>query len=350
MKIKLLLLLVFIGIFLSGCLPSKLAVNKKSFTNFPVHYLGLLPGVNCKMQYHLDILSNNAYFLRTACFQNGAIGKSSDSIGRWYIDKKTRIVLNNGTDSPQYFRFVGSNAIELMDTQGEKIESELDYTLMASNTAKTIKPQLLMHGMYSYMADASIFQECITGMNFNVAFKEDSLWLERAYMQAKKVQAQKLKVYIEGRLLLDKGEDNKVNVPTLIVEKFIKILPKERCQNLYSKAKLTNTYWKLTVINGKAVQKTYNKRREAHMVLSQGRVKGSTGCNGMGGAYVLDGNKLSFSDKGMAMTRMFCKGSVENQFLKAMREMQSYKIKGEYLEIFDKNGAKLARFESVYLY
>ena len=97
-------------------------------------------------------------------------------------------------------------------------------------------------------------------------------------------------------------------------------------------------------------QQTQNNRREAHMVLSQGKVRGNSGCNGMGGTYILDGDKLSFSDKGMAMTRMFCEGSVEVEFLQAIKAMYSYKIQGEYLEIFDKNGVNLARFESVYLY
>ena len=117
-----------------------------------------------------------------------------------------------------------------------------------------------------------------------------------------------------------------------------------------NKVSLTNTYWKLTVLNGKAITQTQHNKREAHIVLNQGKVKGNSGCNGLGGKYILNDNKLSFSDKGFFTTRMFCKGSRENEFLNALKNMHNYKITGEYLEIFDKDDVKLARFESVYLH
>ncbi len=349
-KKYLIVLVLLVSYMLSGCSSTKVDVKENPIFKYPVHFLGLISGANCNTQYQLDLFSNNTYFLREVCFKNGVASKNSDDIGRWYLDSENRLVLNGGGEVSKFFYLSDTKSVELMDLEGKQIDSKLNYTLTASNTAKTIEPQLFMQGMYSYMADSGIFKECLTGMKFHVSFEEDSIALERAYLQNKRVAGEALKVHIDGKLTLRDGMDNRVNIPTLEVRRFIKIIPKERCQNLYSEASLTNTYWKLTVLNSKAVPHTKNNRREAHMILSNGRVRGNSGCNGMGGAYTLDGDKLSFSDKGMMMTRMFCKGSVEQEFLKAMKAMQSYKIKGEYLEIFGKDGAKLARFESVYLY
>ena len=207
----------------------------------------------------------------------------------------------------------------------------------------------LKSGMYSYMADAAMFKECSTEKKFSVAFEKDHISLERAYLNTRKEAGEYVKVILEGKIVLRDGMDGKTDVPTLIVKKFINIIPKEACQNQNSKASLENTYWKLTVLNDKPLPNTKPLAREAYMILNQGKIKGNSGCNGMGGTYKLDGNKISFSDKGMMMTRMFCKGSVEVEFLKVLKKMYMYELKGEYLEIFDKNGTKLARFESVYL-
>jgi len=112
-------------------------------------------------------------------------------------------------------------------------------------------------------------------------------------------------------------------------------------------ASLINTYWKLMQINGKIVELT--NKREAYMVLNENKIRGNSGCNSMNGVYSFKEDKLSLS-RPMMMTRMFCQGSVEGEFTKALAQMKTYKIKGQSLEIFDANGLKLAEFKSVYLH
>lgn len=57
----------------------------------------------------------------------------------------------------------------------------------------------------------------------------------------------------------------------------------------------------------------------------------TTDCNGIGGEYILSGNKISF-DK-MMSTMMFCENSQENDFSKSLGEVQSYYFtsKGELI-------------------
>lgn len=347
MKKIVVFLFLVLGFSFMGCSSSNAKVSKIIFTKPVVHFLGLLPGANCKMQYQLDLFENNTYYMRTTCLKNGVASKSNDDIGRWHLDDNARLTLRGGREAPVFFELFDSNSMGLLTPDGTTIKSNLNYTLTASNTAKTLEPDLFMMGMYSYMADAAIFKECLTALNLPVAFEEESLALERAYLKTKKIAGEKIKVHLRAKIVLRKGMDSSIKKPTLLVKKFIKIIPKEVCQHLGSKANLLHTYWKLTVLNDMPVAKT--QRREAYFILSDGRVKGNSGCNGLGANYVLDAENLTFSDKGFAMTRMFCKGSVENEFLKALKKVVRYELKGEYLELFDKKGVQLARFESVYL-
>lgn len=121
-------------------------------------------------------------------------------------------------------------------------------------------------------------------------------------------------------------------------------------ENTTSTASLENTYWKLAEMNGMPVETPENSR-EVHMVLAaekeEKHLRGFGGCNGLGGGYTLDGNKIKFT---VITTKMFCdRMDVENYFTKALNEADSYLIKGETLELYQGN-TFLVRFNSVYLH
>jgi heat shock protein HslJ len=90
--------------------------------------------------------------------------------------------------------------------------------------------------------------------------------------------------------------------------------------------------------------------KEVHFVLSsegsEKRIKGFAGCNGLGGNYTLNGDKIKFTTM---TTKMACdRLDVENFLTKSLESADSYKIKGEKLELYEGN-TLLATFESVYL-
>lgn len=62
-----------------------------------------------------------------------------------------------------------------------------------------------------------------------------------------------------------------------------------------------------------------------------GKVSFTTDCNRMSGAYTVTGNKIAFGP--MAMTKMYCEGSQENDFAKMLGEVQSFLFtsKGELI-------------------
>ncbi|WP_071324276.1 META domain-containing protein [Janthinobacterium sp. 1_2014MBL_MicDiv] len=113
---------------------------------------------------------------------------------------------------------------------------------------------------------------------------------------------------------------------------------------------LTNTYWKLTELDGAPVVMAPEQEREVRITLTdEGRVHGFTGCNQVMGGYTLDGTALRFTQ--LAGTRMACPPplmQLEGAVLAKLNSVTGYRFDGEFLVLL-KDGAPVARFESVYL-
>ena len=112
---------------------------------------------------------------------------------------------------------------------------------------------------------------------------------------------------------------------------------------------LTNTYWKLTELNGAPV-KVLPEQREPHLILQteQKRLSGSGGCNRLMGAYTLDGASLSFGK--VASTMMACVDGMEQEqaFFAALEAVRSWVIQGDQLELLGEDGERVvARFVAV---
>lgn len=350
---KYIAIIVLSFIMATAAFAAKTQSNTEALSSeYPLHFVGLIPAADCTNKYQIDLFANHVYFLRSVCLKEGEPNKENDAIGVWQIDEQKRVVLRRANESEKFFRIINANTIEAMDLKGKRIISSLDYTLQNSQTAHTLEPKVLMRGMYSYVANRASFIECSTGMQFNVAFTEDYKTLERVYIQNKNAKSEAIQVEIEAQILLKEGTDSKEKVPTVVVKKFIKSSPKELCQPLKLQVTLANTYWKLTMLGDKAVQYANKENKEAFMFLREsGEIKGYTGCNSFGGIFEQSTEKLALSkDKPMLMTKRFCEKTPEAAFIGVLNAMQNYKINGKYLELFDKENKTLARFESLYLY
>jgi len=114
---------------------------------------------------------------------------------------------------------------------------------------------------------------------------------------------------------------------------------------------LVNTYWKLTDLEGAAVEAVDNQR-EAHIVLhtEENRVAGFGGCNRLMGSYRLDGDALSFGQ--LATTMMACADGMqtEHAFLEVLEKVSAWEVTGSNLTLKDGAGDDVARFEAVHLY
>lgn len=111
---------------------------------------------------------------------------------------------------------------------------------------------------------------------------------------------------------------------------------------------LTNTYWKLVLLGGRAVAVAEGSR-EPHLILRiDGRtLAGSGGCNSLNGSYKLDGAALTFGP--VATTKMMCAGAMDQEqaFLQALGGVRGWRVDGDRLELLDGSGGEVARFLAV---
>ena len=247
---------------------------------------------------------------------------------------------------------------EQLDLQDNKIVSDLNHQLEASNTTTILaSSHVLMTGMYQYQADAAHFQECLTGLKFPVIFEADHRALEAAYLTDMEPDniGKPLKVHLEASIVQRPIIDGIGNEAYLQVDRFIKTMPSEHCNNPYVDASLHNTYWRLTALNGKAIGRDQVVKREAHLVFhtekdGNRRVSGSTSCNRFSGSYQQQDQSLSFAAN-MMMTKMACvDNNIEQVFINTLDKVTTWSIEGDYLSLYDEDNSVVARFEATYLH
>lgn len=93
-----------------------------------------------------------------------------------------------------------------------------------------------------------------------------------------------------------------------------------------SKEALTASKWELSSINGETPKaEDYPRGIPDAAFTADNRVAGKNGCNQFSGPYTLD-NKGGLTFGGLMATKMFCEGSGEGQFMKAIGQINAAKI------------------------
>ena len=314
----------------------------------PATFVGDLPCADCPgIRHQLELFPDHAFFLRMTYLGKGD-DASFDDIGGWTVasDRRT-VVLHGGREAPLKFAIKDANTLRKLDLEGREIASSLNYDLKRTQDLQPLEPRLLMRGMYKYFADAGRFTECLTRQNWPVAQEQDNAALESAYSKARRQPGEELLVNLEGRVAMRPKMEGEGQQATLVVERFIGVWPGETCGARFATEPLENTYWKLTRLGETAVT-VAAQQREPHFILNSQtrRVGGSGGCNRLMGGYELNGDKLTFGQ--MAGTMMACLEGMDTEkaFLDALGQVNTWKIVGQHLELFDAADTLVARFEA----
>jgi copper homeostasis protein (lipoprotein) len=238
-----------------------------------------------------------------------------------------------------------------LDADGKPFASPHNEPLQRLPKPVLIEPRLKLTGMFTYMADAATITLCEDGRRLPVAMEAYYKALERAYVKAHPQPGQAVLVNLEGVIASRPSmEESQPPRPTLIVERFVNIFPREACGQPLADSPLRGTYWKLVRLNGVAVEAA-ERQQEPHLIFAsdQLRVSGSGGCNRVMGGFQIDGDKLRLGQ--MAGTMMAClKGMEQEQrFLQTLNKAERYRISGSHLEMLDADGSAIARFEAVAL-
>jgi heat shock protein HslJ len=113
------------------------------------------------------------------------------------------------------------------------------------------------------------------------------------------------------------------------------------------RARLLDTDWRLTHLEGKAVTLA-GKQRAPNLLFKSGdaRVTGFTGCNRLSGTYRLNRAEMTFSS--LAVTKMACPEGMEleSRFLKALEQVRTWKIIQTRLELSGAGGGVVAAFRA----
>lgn len=72
------------------------------------------------------------------------------------------------------------------------------------------------------------------------------------------------------------------------------------------------------------------------------KATGNTGCNQLFGSFKVNQNKISF--EGMGMTKMYCEGVKENEYVNMINKVESYSIIDNQLILMDKDGVQLLKY------
>jgi copper homeostasis protein (lipoprotein) len=268
---------------------------------------------------------------------------------------RSALILYGASEAPIAWEIKAPDRLRLLDRMGEPIVSELPYELSGGPLEPT-PLELFQSGMFTYLADAATFEECLTGHRFPVAAEGERPALERAYLEARPEPGAPVLAALEGRIEIRPAMEGPPR-RTLIVERFIRMHPEGTCPSAPGgfaprPPELTETYWRLVRLDGMPLEGPAG-RREPYLLLleeeGQPRFTATAGCNMLNGGWSRTGDTLTFGPA--RATRMACPPPIaarEQALSKALAEAASWSIAGETLTLEDEAGSPVLKAEAAY--
>lgn len=245
----------------------------------------------------------------------------------------------NGTITARVLAAASMAALILCGCKGGK------PSVTAAQEAPSASDATRLHGMYSYMADASVFVDCQSGKRWPVATEGDNVALERAYLDNRATPRMPVLVTVEGHLESRPKMDGPGEETMLVVDRFVAVSPEQRCQSMDA-ITLEDTRWQLIELNGTAVVVTQGGKAPYLELNSKKKsAYGFGGCNRFFGSYQSTDRTLELGALGA--TRMACPEGMdrEQELFATLGTVSRYEIHGAQLLLFA-DGKLVARFEA----
>ena len=87
----------------------------------------------------------------------------------------------------------------------------------------------LMHGLFTYMADAAFFEDCVSGHRYPVAMEAGYIELERAYLEHRAAPGSPLLVRFHGSIEPRPPMEGDGEIDTMVIDRFEAVYPGEDC-------------------------------------------------------------------------------------------------------------------------
>ena len=187
---------------------------------------GVLPCADCEGIETSLFLQKDGTWVMNERYQGVSREPSSfGSYGTW-ARTADKLVLTDSEGEKSYYRAKGEK-LEMLDREGNPIESKLNYTLEPVNASLPTTP-MAMRGMYFYMADAATFTDCATGQRVAVA---NNAQLERDYAAAQGSDSKPILLVVDGHFTVEPNPDTGAMVKTLATDKAGKFTPGKDCSS-----------------------------------------------------------------------------------------------------------------------
>ena len=186
---------------------------------------GVLPCADCEGIETTLFLEKDGTWVMNQRYQGAKEPSSFATYGKWARTAE-KLVLIDAQGEKTFFRAKGEG-MEMLDREGNPIESQFNYTLAPVNAALPSTP-MAMRGMYFYMADAAIFTDCATGKKVNVA---NNAQLERDYAVARGNDSKPVLLTVDGHFTLEPNPDSGEMVKTLMSDKDAKFHAGKDCSD-----------------------------------------------------------------------------------------------------------------------
>lgn len=261
-------------------------------------------------------------------------GGSADpllDLGEWAqeVEGGVRLILRGGAGSRRAFREIGT----------DKLVADDGRELVQTATPDPIDGRFRLSGMYRDAQDGGLFAPCLVGRTYGVAPGGAEPELEKAWVDATPSRETSLYVEIIG------GFDGNNSVT---VDRFLGLKRGGACPALASRGSaLRDTEWRLVELDGERPAFDDWRRRPLIRLDDLGKFTASTGCNTMGGDFVLDPAGLRFTPG--PMTMMACppaETAIEKRFLAALDAIRTAQISGTTLDLIDAAGKRRMRLEA----
>jgi copper homeostasis protein (lipoprotein) len=319
------------------------AATPASIDPLPARYEGVLPCADCPgIRYEIDLRPANVFFLRMT-YLNATPDRSYDDIGAWSLASDLRtLALRGSRQAPLLFSIADASTLRKLDSEGQPIESELNYTLKRTEPYAPLSPQVPLRGMYMKSDTGAIVEECTTGLPLELKGPATEA-LAQEFTKLRGGRAMLLAV--EGRIEVPAFEGNVVG-GTLTATSTAKFWPGESCGARGVTHELEGSRWVLVRVGDRPVAPLAGKA-EPYIVLqpSTRQVAGHGGCNRLSGGYEIDGDALQLNE--LTTTRMACPESdVEAAFLNALESVARWHLMDNQLVLLDKNGTAVLQLEA----
>jgi uncharacterized lipoprotein YbaY len=198
----------------------------------PAYFTGVLPCADCEgTSYQLQLLPGNFYFLRMK-----TVGKRKvpeDEMGRWLIVDRNRLLLNQvvATTENKQFRVVDNRQLRKLDTDGQDIVSNLNYSLIES-AEKPFNPSLSMKGLYTFKDGSGRFTDCITGQSWPVAHEGKNARLEKSYSKKTTAPGEPLLASLKVNIVERAAADTGASATHLLVKKVKRVSKEQTCDSV----------------------------------------------------------------------------------------------------------------------